>query len=227
MGAIREFLVRSTVPVGGGRSPLTLGCEKMMKHVSTLTRSGQSFAERCGAPDEFDAAMGKIAVNFAYMEEIARHLILFLSGTEPDVGQILTVELSFRQKLEAIGSLVHHHLQRTLNATTRDSLKEEIEELISLCQKAEELRNMYLHSSYALDGTRTKVTAKRKHGLRASSEVADSALLLDVADFIHEAAAGLSTLPITLCLADSMTEDGIVIIYTLKGKEQGRYHLGR
>src|ERR1017187_9764061 len=153
-----------------------------MKHYKDFARTGHSFAERFGAPEEFDAAMGKIALSFSYMEEIARNVILFLSGAQPEVGRILTVELSFRLKLEAIGSLIHHHLRRMTDAARRGLVQEELTELLSLCQKSEDLRNVYFHSSYALDRTRAKATAKRKHGLKTTSEPVDSALLLDVAD---------------------------------------------
>ena len=198
-----------------------------MKHYTDFVRSGDSFAERCGEPDEFDAAMGKIALNFSYMEEAGRHVILFLSGAQPEVGRILTVELSFRQKLEAMGSLIHLHLGSIADLVERGKVEEQLTELVGLCQKSEDLRNTYFHSSYALDRTRTKVTAKRKHGLRATSESVDSALLLDVADFIYEKATELISLPLVLGLADSLTEDGSLLTYIKKGQKVATYRLGQ
>jgi hypothetical protein len=70
-----------------------------MKYYRDFARTGQSFAERCGEPDEFDAAMGRIALSFSFMEDTARNMILVLSGAQLEVGRILTAELSFRLKL--------------------------------------------------------------------------------------------------------------------------------
>jgi hypothetical protein len=198
-----------------------------MKYYADFVRSGYSFAERCGEPDEFDAAMGRIALNFSYMEEAARNAILFLSRAQPEVGRILTVELSFRQKLEAMGSLIHLHLGNIADVAERGKVEEQVRELVGLCQKCEDVRNTYFHSSYAFDRTRTKVTAKRKHGLRATSEPVDSALLLDVADFIYETATELISLPIDLGLADSLEGDGSLITYTKNGQKVATYQLGQ
>ena len=198
-----------------------------MRYYTDFVRSGHSFAERCGEPDEFDAAMGKIALNFSYMEEAARNVIIFLSSAQPEVGRILTVELSFRQKLEAMGSLIHFHLGGIADVAERANVEERLVELVGLCQKSEDLRNTYFHSSYALDRTRTKVTAKRKHGLKATSESVDSALFLDVADFIFEKATELMTLPLVLGLADSFESDGGLLTYTMKGQKLATYRLGQ
>lgn len=198
-----------------------------MKYYQDFVRTGHSFAERCGEPDEFDAAMGRIALDFSFMEETARNVIILLSGAQLEMGRILTVELSFRLKLEAIGSLIQHHLAKLTEEATRASVQDELTELITLCQKSEDLRNVYFHSSYALDRTRSKATAKRKHGLKTSVEPVDSALLLDVADFIHETAAELQAVPLSLGLADSFTEDGSLITYTKNGKEVATYRLGQ
>lgn len=198
-----------------------------MKHYKDFVRTGHSFAERFGKPDEFDAALGRVALNFSYMEETARNVILFLSGAQPEVGRILTVELSFRLKLEAIGSLIQYHLGKVPDAARRQSVQEELTELIGLCQKSEDLRNAYFHSSYALDRTRAKTTAKRRHGLKTVFEPVDSALLLDVADFIYETAAELSGLPLSLGLADAFTDDGKMLTYSRKGRELATYQLGQ
>jgi hypothetical protein len=171
--------------------------------------------------------MGRIALNFSYMEETARNVILLLSGAQAEVGRILTVEMSFRLKLEAVGSLTHYHLQRMTDAARRGLVQEELTELLSLCQKSEDLRNIYFHSSYALDRTRNKTTAKRKHGLKTTSEPVDSALLLDAAEFIYETAAELRGLPLSLGLADAVIDDGSLITYTMNGEELAMYQLGK
>lgn len=198
-----------------------------MKYYQEFVRTGQSFADRCGEPNEFHDAMGRIALSFSFMEEVTGKVILVLSDAQLEVGRIMTVELSFRQKLDVIGSLVHHHLTKITDSDTRASVQEELTEIIGLCQKAEDLRNTYFHSSYALDSTRSKTAAKRKHGLKTSVEPVDSALLLDVADFIHETAAELQALPLVLGLADSFTEDGYLITYTKGGNVVANYRWGQ
>jgi hypothetical protein len=130
-------------------------------------------------------------------------------------------------KLEAIGSLIHHHLAKITDDATRANAQEELTELIALCQKSEDLRNIYFHSSYALGRFRSKTTAKRKHGLKTSIEPVDSALLLDVTDFIYETAAELPSVPLCLGLADSCTGDGNLITYTKNGKKVATYQEGK
>ncbi len=81
---------------------------------------------------------------------------------------------------------------------------EEIRELFHLCQRAEELRNTYIHSSYNRR-ERFKVSARARDGIRAHREWVDAGLLLDVADYIGYAANELESVPFMLQLADKMT----------------------
>jgi hypothetical protein len=198
-----------------------------MKYYRDFTRSGHSFAERSGDPDEFTSAMGSIAFHFADMEEAARHMIVLLAGLQSDVGRIITAEMSFRLKLEVLGSLINLRIQGIADPVAREEIREETAELLAICQKSEDMRNTYFHSSYSLDRIRTKTTAKRKHGLRIVTEKVDSALLLDVADFICESAHELMALPLILQIADGLTDDGSKIVYSKDGLEVASVEIGR
>lgn len=179
----------------------------------SFTKSGLTFAERLGAPREYHAAFGMMGLNFTYMEDAARRLIILLAGMEPSVGAIMTAELSFRGKMEAVGALGLLCASRITIEEERLAAEKELRDLLTICQQAEDLRNSYFHSFYALDGTRTKITAKRKHGLRSTVEQTDSGTLLDVADFIMEAATKVDDLPLYLRIADRVEGDGKAIRY--------------
>ena len=161
------------------------------------------------------------------MEEAARHMIVLLAGLQSDVGRIITAEMSFRLKLEVLGSLINLRIQGIADPVAREEIREETAELLAICQKSEDMRNTYFHSSYSLDRIRTKTTAKRKHGLRIVTEKVDSALLLDVADFICESAHELMALPLILQIADGLTDDGSKIVYSKDGLEVASVEIGR
>ena len=100
-----------------------------------------------------------------------------------------------------------------------------MKEIFILCAKAEELRNEYLHSSYA-GNRRAKISARRKRGLRLKVEPADSGLLLDVADFIVYAAMELECLPMLLDIADHCLGGADFVSYTKNGVEVAKFKFG-
>src|ERR1700722_1006053 len=175
-----------------------------MKFFQDFERSGDSFVERIGEPEELDAAIGRVALGFSFLEDTARNVIVLLSAADSKVGHIMTAELSFRQKIDVLASLVWHRLpmmaesDRSLN---NPETKEHLKELILICRRAEELRNTYLHSYYA-GPERLKLSAKAKHGLKVHRETVDAGLVLDVADFIVYVGTELEGLPLILGLAD-------------------------
>ena len=170
-----------------------------MKFYEEFAPTPQSFYERIGAPTEFDAAIGRIALAFSCLEDTARNLIVFLAGTDRRTGHTLVAQLSFRRKLEILESLVVHRLESSSDV----DLKEQIGEMFVLCRRSEELRNTYLHSSYT-NTLRVKFSAKAKRGLSVHKEPVNPALLLDVADFIGCAAGEIEGVPILLGFADTM-----------------------
>ena len=114
-----------------------------MKYFEDFTSSGNSFGERVGQPDEFDAAMGRIALGFSYLEDTTRNVIVLLSGAHPEIGHIMVAELSFRQKLDVLGSMVRQRVHSSFAASNDPGGEDYVDELLSLCHRAEELRNAY------------------------------------------------------------------------------------
>jgi hypothetical protein len=196
-----------------------------MKYYQDFFRTGQSFEERIGDPREFDAAMGRIALSFSFLEDTARNVIMLLAGTEFRVGCILTAELSFRQKLNALASLIKQQLLTLAAKEQRPQIEEQTRELLALCWSSDDLRNTYLHSSYSLEA-RAKLTAKWKQGLRIHVEPVDSALLLDVADFIADSGMELEFLPMLLGIADRVSSHGDSLSYSKNGSVIATFQFG-
>jgi hypothetical protein len=196
-----------------------------MKYFEDFTRSGNSFAERIGQPDELDAAIGRIALGFSYLEDTARNVIVLLSGAHPEIGNVMVAELSFRQKLNVLGSLVRQRIHPSSVTSNAPDAESHVDELLNLCHRAEELRNTYLHSSY--DGSeRAKLSAKARHGLRIHREHVDSALLLDVADYIVYAGMELESLPILVDVADLVTGGPGFLSYSKNGSIVATFKFG-
>jgi hypothetical protein len=197
-----------------------------MKHYDDFKLSGESFAERIGEPDEFDAAIGHLALGFSFLEDTAHNVIVLLSGTKSELGHIMAAGLSFRQKLDVVASLARHHLG-TLNKAAEDlhGLEEWLGEILWICRRSEELRNTYMHSSYS-GRRRAKFSANAYHGLRVHLESVDAALLLDVSDFIVSAGMELEGLPLLLDIADMVGGTGDCIKYEKKGAVVATFRFG-
>jgi hypothetical protein len=105
--------------------------------------SGETFRDKIGEPEEFDAALGRIVLAFSYLEDSVRDVISLLLGTDIKVGAIVSAELGFRQKLDVLGSLVWLRLETgsSHDASAKDTLKK----LLRICRQSEELRNQHLH----------------------------------------------------------------------------------
>jgi hypothetical protein len=111
------------------------------------------------------------------------------------LGQIVTAELSFRQKIDLLSSIYRDK---------RNSPSElaELDEVLSRLAQAEQKRNIVVHSlwtSYAEDQTiaRIKSTAKRKNkGLKLEIESKSVEDLENIATFIAEVAYDVQTLVI-------------------------------
>lgn len=175
-----------------------------MRHYQEFCISGATFSERIGEPSEFDAAMGKLAFGFSDLDQTARRIILLLTGGDPQIGHILVAELSFRQKIDVLGSLgrlLWARLSETPDSPVDPNFDERFKELLNICRQCEELRNTYLHSDYA-GGERAKLSAKARHGLRVQRETANASVLLDVADFMGYVANELECVAGDLDIAD-------------------------
>ncbi len=172
--------------------------------------------------------MGHIALGFSFLEDTARNIIVLLAGARPEVRNIMAAELSFRQKLDALGSLALHALPLAAEASEMQILQEQIEEFISICRRSEALRNTYLHSSYADGGgMRSKISAKGPRGLKIHFEPVDAAPQLDVAEFIAYAGGELENLPILLGIADEVSGGADFVTYAKHGSVVASFSFGR
>jgi hypothetical protein len=163
-----------------------------MKHYIGFVNTGQTFEERTGSPDEMTSAIGHIALSFSKLEGELSVSVAKLLKLNPTTAEIVTAEMSFKNKVHLFASLVREMSSSFQFNTGNAPTIEVLDELISCCFKAEELRNQIFHSSYTWDlaGSvkRRKATAKAAKGLSVQVKPVDSGYLLDVADFIGETA---------------------------------------
>lgn len=122
--------------------------------------------------DPFDSptpphAIGETVIYFQELDEQLCTAISFLLQRGDEVGRIVTAELSFKGKVNLIGSLFRQERPESANLG-------EMRELLAACFQIEERRNQIVHSLWrtAEPGlTRSKYTARAKHGLRREESV--------------------------------------------------------
>ncbi len=142
-----------------------------------------------GFADDLMAEVGKIVVGFAVLEDaLAELIVTFVSmGFSRDMGQILSCELTYNQRIGVIDSVLLLFKGR-IEKTSQEVLDQAglivPADAIALITrfstlkpglfKAQELRNSVVHAGWAHreDGTmvRTKATAKAKKGLNVKTE---------------------------------------------------------
>ncbi len=130
-------------------------------------------------PEEHLKAIGDITVSFALLESTIQTLAQSLLGAGQRLGQIVTAEVSFTALRALTVSL---YLQRNGN----DEHLDEFRALIKRAADAEEKRNQITHSVWAAGRkvgciTRTKTTAKERHGIRTLFEDVSSDHLTAIA----------------------------------------------
>ena len=111
------------------------------------------------------------------------------------LGQIVTAELSFRQKMDLLSSIYRDKLDNSTELA-------ELDRVLARIAQAEQKRNIVVHSvwtAYAVDATvaRIKATAKRRSkGLKLEIEKMSVKDLEDVANYIANVAYEVQTLVI-------------------------------
>jgi hypothetical protein len=149
---------------------------------------------RLSLSDEVLAEIGKIAVVFGLIEDslakiIGRIITVAAGGHRPELGTIVTAELSFKQRIGMLDSLLLFVLGKD---------HEVVQQLICLKPelfKAEESRNRVLHSTWANQTdsqdphgvVRMKSTAKQRWGLRRDWEEMGLEELRQVSDVVGHA----------------------------------------
>ena len=142
--------------------------------------------------DEILAEIGKITVVFNLIENSLTEIIVKIvtvGNRKRDLGLIITAELSFKQLVSTLSSL----LLFTLEKNSPYFLQ--FDKISKLLYKAEQERNVVVHSLWAskLESTSTtevirmKTTAKNKKGLRKDFIKMNLDELKNISDLIGEA----------------------------------------
>lgn len=122
-------------------------------------------------PDAILCELGKIVVFQAHLESMIGIEITKLLNVDNVKGQIITAELSFKQLIGLLSSLVIEKLGE------EHQFYQEFKELKKKLYEFENFRNIIAHSIWAHDqefsndkATRMKLTSKEKKGLKCQHE---------------------------------------------------------
>ena len=136
-------------------------------------------------PDESLAPLGKVVANFAVLESNLDFGIWLLlvgnSSAEQRTGQIVTAELSVKDKIALLSSLYQHRFPAKTPFNELKDLRKKLGE-------ANKIRNSLVHSVWLAGGVRSATTAKEKHGIKFEFEEMDAQKIEGIADFISETA---------------------------------------
>ena len=157
------------------------------KFFAGFENSPYSLEERGIETDDFTKSLGLLIIAFSDLENELEILIHKLIGIDTEIGTILTAELSYRNKVTLIASLMKKKRNSINENIDPEFIDEFIEEFIKMLFKCEELRNQLTHSFY-LDNNnngaiRIKVSAKSS-GYKRIEEKIETSFILDVYDFI-------------------------------------------
>lgn len=164
--------------------------EKYVKETFGGTTETASYRERVGDPEELPAVIGLISVNFSGLEEKLSETIIKMLQVDERRGLAITSEMSFKAKVNLFASLYNELRQEYYFNTFPGFEDAYVKELVKALNRAEDKRNLVIHSSFIRDYHneqriyRHKTTAKQKHGLRKTVEESDIVKLFNIADDI-------------------------------------------
>jgi len=149
-----------------------------------------TFEERTGDPDTFSSGIGRIVLNFSHLESQLDTGIIQCLELDEERGRIITSELSFKNKVHLLSSLIKYLTPKWRFNTGDDDQLECWDKIVKQCFRSEEKRNQIMHSEWSgpylrdMKANRVKYTAKAKKGLQKHIEPINSGDLLDIADYI-------------------------------------------
>jgi hypothetical protein len=153
-----------------------------------IRKLNQGYEERVGEPDAAASALGHVVVGFSWLEDSLAGHISTLSGLRTDLAPALTAEMSFKNKVAALSSLVKLRCMSQNPDEDLETNNDMWKDIVGMVFTAEAMRNTLLHSHWTLPGQkslkRTKITAKASQGIRIKSEDHDAGYILDVYDYI-------------------------------------------
>ena len=144
---------------------------------------------RVGPPEALPAVIGLISMNFQSLDDELSNRIIQLLNIEHEIGEIITSELSYKNKVNLFASL-HHKLKDKYHFNSIKNFEDGyFKELIKALYRCEEFRNQILHSTIIKDWktkqiVRKKTTAKANRGLNKINQQLDIPFLFNVADYI-------------------------------------------
>ena len=107
------------------------------------------------------ARIGECIVQFQRIEYAVSRSISALIGRSQKLGEIVTSEMSFRARVSTFGALFAHSLKR-------DTLPEDIRELVSRIHWAEQQRNMLVHSLWDASESKPDSIRREKRSISKS-----------------------------------------------------------
>ncbi|MGA2182847.1 MAG: hypothetical protein ABSH47_07440 [Bryobacteraceae bacterium] len=133
-----------------------------------MSRKVDKLVQTLNSWEEGLARLGECIVQFQRIEDGLSICISAMIGRSRNVGEIITSEMSFRARVSVFGALFLHTIRR-------DSLPDDIVELIKRLHWAEQERNILVHSLWDAceskpDSIIRKRRAIRKHVFTVSGE---------------------------------------------------------
>jgi hypothetical protein len=105
------------------------------------------------------ARLGECIVQFQRIEDVLGMCIAAMIGRNRKVGEIVTADMSFRTKVSVYGALFLHNLEK-------ESLPDDIVELIQRIQWAEQQRNTLVHSLWDASESKPECIKREKKAIR-------------------------------------------------------------
>ena len=161
-----------------------------MKHMYSFEWTGETFEERIGEPEAFEAAVGKIAMNFADLEHTVDHLISPLTRIQPGRMIVAPATMSFKQKIDLMASTVSK-LKEVLSFNTGPAPTHEVfGELRHICVQADALYREIIGARWGCRGENCVFEILGSHSPTSDQNeeplgALDAHKLLDIADFIY------------------------------------------
>ena len=165
---------------------------KNLRYLRAFEWSGETFKDRVGEPDSLEAAVGKIAMNFADLDEVADRELRYLAELRLGHPVVDSAVVTFSQKIWRIGIFVAQ-LEGVLQFNSWAPANELFGELKHNCLQADALYRQVMTARWgrrcdrrcdngAIEVERKDCLEGKESGLLLGAITADQ--LLDIADFI-------------------------------------------
>ncbi|TAJ09254.1 MAG: hypothetical protein EPO61_06750 [Nitrospirae bacterium] len=120
-------------------------------------------------PEDNVRAVGRVVVNFQYLEFTIVQLIWIMTGPDENIGQRITAGVPFTKLCELLSSIFHYHIKDS-------SVVEKFEHLMTQARNVNTDRNRIVHSWWFTDldgGAPSRLKPKAK-GAQYDSENIDA-----------------------------------------------------